>query len=209
MSGTRVIKAEEIQLLADFPIVGPVAGDELVSQSANFKLGFLPTMLNCALSTQTIAATTSAALAIGSITASNYFPSDELPSCYNSLNFPTTSGPAFDTLTFTGPKNFRGIAMVSFRLSSALAVAPTPEGKFSVTFNIGLLPSVPVAFSKTFQATLVSYNNVLDEYTFSMPFVLPYNDSTTAVTFQVALQNRTADAVTINTVGSFINLILQ
>jgi hypothetical protein len=210
MSGTRTIKAEEIKLLADFPIVGPTDGDELVSQSSTFKLGSTPTMINCALTTQNVAANTAANLSVGSITASPFFPSDELPSCYNQFNFPTTVGPSFDTLTFTsGPKNFRGSFIVTLRMSSALAAAPTPEGKFSVLFNIGLLPHTAVAFSRTYQATFVSYNNTLDTYTFQMPFLLPYNPATTSITFQVNLQNRTSSPLTVNTVGSSLNLILQ
>ncbi len=207
MSGTRTIKAEEIKLLADYPVVGPVDGDELVSQSATYKMGYRPTTYSIALAGQTVGASSAADLTIGAVVPLEFYPSDEIPSAYNPLPAPVLN-PAFTQISFNGLKNLRGTLMVTLRMSSALAAAPTPEGKFSVTLTAGLLPGNPTYLSRTFQGTLVSYNNVLDSYTFEMPFELPYQTSSTGVNFILNLSNRTSANLVVAPTGSTANLNL-
>lgn len=207
MSGTRKIKAEEIQLLSDFPVVGPVEGDEFVSQSATYKMGYRPTSYTIAFSGQTVGASSAADLTIGAVIPLEFYPSDEIPSAYNALPAPVLN-PAFTQLSFNGPKNLRGTILLQIRMSSALAAAPTPEGKFSVTVTVGLLPGNPTYISRTYQGTLVAYNNVLESYTFSFPFELPYQLSSTGVNFIFNLSNRTSANLVVVSNGSTANLNL-
>ena len=197
MSGTRTIKAEEIKLLADFPIVGPVDGDELVSQSATFKLGTGPFFAIAAVAGgQVITAGSQTAVVFSAFSSGNPFPADELPSCYNTPTATLTG--ATGTINIA-TKSAHGTASLRLGLSTNLAAAPAapPEPKFNVLITVSTNVT-PGVVTQRVQQTVVSYNNTVSTYTVSVPFMVPYVSTNTTVTVTFVLQNLSANPLTLD-----------
>lgn len=198
MSGTRTIKAEEIKLLADFPIVGPVDGDELISQSATFKLGTGPYVVRT-VSTggQVVNAGAQVPVVMSNLSINGpTFPADEHPSCYN---FPTASldGPN-GRITFV-TNSAKGTASIRLGLSTNLAAAPAapPEPKFNILFTIST-NIIPGYVTHRTQQTVVSYNNTVSSYSVSIPFSVPYVSTTTSISVTFVIQNLSLNPLTLD-----------
>lgn len=213
MSGTRTIKAEEIKLLADFPIVGPTDGNELVSQSSTFKLGNLPSQLVLGFPTQTVLANNTKILDFTLPPSPFYFPffpSDEVPSCYNQLPNPTATAAPM-TLVFTGLKALKGSVVVNFSLSTAAAAATTPEGKFVIRFtqNVTQLPGVTTVTTLASSQTIATYNDTLYNYSATFPFFVGYDADIVQISFQIICENTTSSLLTLSTIATRAYFVLE
>ena len=185
MSGTGRLIGEEIELLADNPIIGPLPTDIVVSVDGTVRLGYNPGTFQVGpIAAQVIAANSSALLTLDTaITSTPYLSSSIL---YQAQPSSSIVG---NVLTLNA-KGFKGSAFVQLYAESSIAVAPAfPEtvGIIVQIYEDGLVVN---SFASHYPMIKLTPNNQF--YSFECPINIPYNATRISVGFSVSVLNQQA-----------------
>lgn len=185
MSGTARLIGEEIELLADNPIVGPLPTTHLVSSASNEWFGYTPRVISTtAPGTQSLAGGASGALQLNAITtsqynASPYFTGQVTPAAATLL--------APGTIQLPGLKSFLGVVVVKLIFdTNKAAYADPPE---YLGFNISWSDDIGGSFAYGSNVPILVYSLAQNTYTTSVPLLIPYDATRTIVNIGVSVAN--------------------
>lgn len=194
MSGTARLIGEEIELLADYPIRGPLPTTLLVSSSANEAFGYAPRKASAnATGTQVLLATTSAPINLGSVTNSKY----QLNPYFTGQTAPaaaTLTAPA--TLVLNSLTSFLGTVNVKLVYSTNKVAYVAPREY--ITLVIGWADDIGGSQTYSNAVPITVFNNVQTVATISVAVFIPHSTLRSTINLVASVTNdQAADSITI------------